>query len=56
MLEPFYKFVYTAISRRPEARMDEADETVNGLAMAQPAFNEVVINLAVERKQRLWMK
>jgi hypothetical protein len=31
-----YKFVYREDSRRLEARMDEAGETVNWLPMAQP--------------------
>ena len=55
IFDMFYKFVHNAIldSRGPHRRGRRNCERVGH---APPALNEVVINLAVERKQRPWLK
>ena len=50
MFDPFYKFVYDRILDGQKTRMDEAGEAVNWSAIAQQAFREVVINLALRKE------
>jgi hypothetical protein len=50
VFNPFYIFVYRGVLDNRKARMDEAGEAVNLSAMAQQAFKETCINLAVRKE------
>jgi hypothetical protein len=50
VFNPFYIFVYRGVLDNRKARMDEAGEAVNLSTMAQQAFKETCINLAVRKE------
>jgi hypothetical protein len=50
VFNPFYIFAYRGVLDNRKARMDEAGEAVNLSAMAQQAFKETCINLAVRKE------